>query len=181
MPFAFKLFFTQESALPVRKIWNELAEEKLSSFLKESESSPGVTLGILETGSESTLLAFAKKFASENHAFGVASWGVGTFPTNPAQVFLGIHLSPELSTVHARFFGEASRMSEISPYYKSENWVPHSTLALRCDPKDIPAIVQMSLQHETRLDFWVGSVAIVEIGTARVAGEFPLRSNGNTR
>lgn len=176
MAFAFKFFFTEESARPIRRIWDELALAELSSLMKDSGSTPGVTLGVFEAGRESAILDLAKVFAAESSSFRVGSWGVGVFPTDPAQVFLGITLSPELSVTHSRFINSASKVGEISDYYKSGNWLPHSTLAIRCNPKDVPAVMQVSLQHETRLDFQIGSIAVVEIGTARVAGEFGLTS-----
>lgn len=174
MAFAFKLFFSEESSRPVRMIWDELDREKLASFLKASGSTPGLTLGVFDEGDEAEIVKWAECFAESISPFSVTSWGIGNFPTSPAHVFLGVILSEELRGVHARFTERARAVGKISDYYETGRWLPHSTIAIRCDLKEIPEITRVALRHETRLEFRIHSAAVVEIGSARVVAEFPL-------
>ncbi len=143
--------------------------------MKETGSVPGVTLGAFDTGSEKEILALAQALAEKISPFEIATWGVGSFPTNPAQVFLGIVHSQEIERLHAQFMQAARKVGKISSYYQTGDWVPHSTLALRCRTEDIPAITETCLKHDTRLIMQIGSIAVVEIGTAKVFGEFPIK------
>ena len=175
MAFAFKCFFSEETARPIRKIWDDLAAAGLSDFLKKSGSTPGLTLGVFEPRSESRLAKLVRAFAGEALPAEVASWGLGAFPTQPAHVFLGLALSPELVVLHDRMLrlvGEAGET--VSPLYARGNWVPHSTLAIRCDPAKIPEIMALCLKHETRLRARIESAALVEVGTAREICRFSL-------
>lgn len=142
--------------------------------MKETGSVPGVTLGAFDTGSGEEILALAKSFAAQISPLPVTTWGVGSFPTNPAQVFLGIVHSAELERLHFQFIRLVRKIGKISPYYDTGEWVPHSTLALRCRAEDIPKIMEICLKYETRLNAKIGSIAVVEIGTAKVLGEFKI-------
>ena len=174
MAFALKYFFTEETAKPIRDIWNHLSQEGFSSFMSDSGSTPGLTLGVFEDALEPELISLAKAFAGKAHPISLQCWGIGSFPTNPAHVFLGIILSRELSQWHALFLRMASGLGMVSSYYLPGCWVPHSTLAIRCKPEDIAAIVKVCLLHETRPAVRVDRVAVVEIGSARLAGSFAL-------
>lgn len=175
MAFAFKCFFSDESARPIRKMWDGLAEAGFSSFLKNSGSTPGLTLGVFETENPERLISLARVFAAEMRPIEVASWGLGSFPTVPAHVFLGMVVSRELTELHSLFLNMVAASGlEVSPLYARGAWVPHSTLAIRCDPIEIPKIMAACLHHETRISARIETVALVEIGTAREVCRFPV-------
>jgi hypothetical protein len=175
MAFAFKCFFSEESARPVRRIWDSLAEAGLSSFLKTSGSSPGLTLGVFDMEEPLGLLSLARVFAAQARPLEVSSWGLGSFPTVPAHVFLGMVVSRDLLEMHSLFLNMAAASGlEVSPLYARGAWVPHSTLAIRCDPEEIPKITAVCLKHETRISALIDTVALVELGSAREICRFPL-------
>lgn len=175
MAFALKCFFSEESARPIRKIWDSLAEAGLSSFLKNSGSSPGLTLGVFETENPDRLVSLARVLAADMRPIEVSSWGLGSFPTVPAHVFLGMVVSRELTELHSLFLNMVSASGlEVSPLYARGAWVPHSTLAIRCDLNEIPKIMAACLNHETRISARIDSVALVEIGSAREICRFPV-------
>lgn len=175
MAFALKCFFSEDSARPIRKIWNSVADGGLCDFLKNSGSTPGLTLGVFDTDSPDRLVSLARVFAAEARPIEVTSWGLGSFPTVPAHVFLGMVVSRELTELHSLFLKMVAASGlEVSPLYERGAWVPHSTLAIRCDPADIPRIMATCLDHETRISARLETVALVEIGTAREICRFPM-------
>jgi 2'-5' RNA ligase len=175
MAFAFKCFFSEESARPIRKIWDSVADAGLCSFLKNSGSTPGLTLGVFEMDNPERLVSLARVFAAEARPIEVTSWGLGSFPTVPAHVFLGMVVSRELTELHSLFLNMVAASGlEVSPLYARGAWVPHSTLAIRCDPSEIPNIMAACLNHETRISARIETVALVEIGTAREICRYPV-------
>src|SRR5690606_17479586 len=123
---------------PIRRIWDDLAESGLSSFLKDSGSTPGITLGVFEKNEEERIAKIVRVFAEEARPTEVSFWGLGTFPTDPAHVFLGVVITPALLRLHSMFLRLAGAVGEgVAPYYCEGCWVPHSTLAIRCNPASI--------------------------------------------
>jgi hypothetical protein len=175
MGFAIKCYFDEKSAAPIYKIWQSLAETGLADFMLRSGSRPGLTLGIWENADEVQLRQFLTKFMETFtlSAPTISSYGIACFPTNPAQVFLGIVPTLELIEFHKNFHNSDKSLSLLgSAYYSPGNWVPHSTLAIRCRPQDISKIIETSLTHETRLEFKISSIGIVETGTVRQIAEY---------
>jgi len=177
MGYAIKCYFTRETAMPVIAIWDKLAEDGLADFLKNSGSRPGVSLGVWDHATENDLKELIQNFAARvRHLPKIQTFGVATFHTNPAQVFLGVVASEELLSLHKEFHKVSSELSRTcSNYYQPGNWVPHSTLAIRCEPGAVVAIIEKCLEHETRLEFEIGSIGIVETGTARQIAEIDFQ------
>jgi 2'-5' RNA ligase len=176
MPLAVKCFFSEDTARPIRRIWRELAASGLATFLQESNSTPGVTLGVLESADEGEVKELARVLSCESRPFSVSCWGIGSFLTDPAHVFLGVVQSEELQSLHRRFSRMASGLGVISQYYRPGSWVPHSTLAIRCRPDLVPKIVQTCILHESRISARIDSLSVVETETARVAGVYSFPS-----
>lgn len=175
MAFAFKCFFSEETAHPIRRVWDDLGRAGFSSFLKDSGSTPGVSLGVFEGDDASRLKSLARIFALEARPVEISSWGLGTFPTVPAHVFLGWVVSKDLLDLQALFLNmvKASRL-EVGQFYQRGAWVPHSTLAIRCDPMRVPEIMAICLRHETRITARIETVALVEVSSAQEICRFPV-------
>ncbi|WP_413290265.1 2'-5' RNA ligase family protein [Bdellovibrio sp. HCB337] len=169
MAYAIKCYFSEETATPIRRIWKDLADSGLAEFLKQSGSRPGITLGTWENAPEGDLIGLAGAFAEVCHEVPrVLTYGLATFPTDPAHVFLGVVPSDGLLGFHKRFHALDPRLSAAcSLYYQPGSWVPHSTLAIRCNPKYISKIMERCLAYETRMEARIDSIGVVEIGTAR--------------
>lgn len=176
MGYAIKLYFDEKSAAPIYKIWQSLADMRLADFMIKSGSRPGLTLGLWEQADELELNQFLLKFAEKlNTAPNVLSYGVASFPTDPAQVFLGIVPTIDLIEFHKVFHNfDRSLSLSGSEYYSSGNWVPHSTLAIRCHPRDVAKIIEVCLAHETRFELKINSIGLLETGTARQIAEFKI-------
>jgi hypothetical protein len=102
----------------------------------------------------------------------ISTFGVGAFPTNPAQVFLGITTTAELLSFHLHFHNlTLSLTSNGSNYYQPGEWVPHSTLAIRCAPPLVSQIIETCLQYKTIIKAEIGAIGLLETGTARQIAE----------
>ncbi|MGK5089141.1 hypothetical protein WDW86_16440 [Bdellovibrionota bacterium FG-2] len=175
MGFAVKCFFSDASSKAIRLIWDDLANESLAQFMKDSGSRPGVTLGVWAEATADELSAFAEVFAKVSSGVKVLSYGVATFPTEPAHVFLPLVPSTELLGLHSRFHnGNRELMARCSAYYQPGSWVPHSTLAIRCDLQQVPRIIEVCLKYDTRIAGEIVSIGVIETGTAREISEFPF-------
>ncbi|MGZ3748045.1 MAG: hypothetical protein ACXWRE_11780 [Pseudobdellovibrionaceae bacterium] len=173
MGYAIKCYFTQETAKPIYEIWNALADTGLATFLKESGSKPGISLCVWENTQEDSLLELLHNFTKLiNELPKLSTFGVATFPTNPSQVFLGITPTAQLLSFHRFFHNLAPSLTlKGSPYYQPDEWVPHSTLAIRCSPTSVSQIIDKCLQHETILQVKIGAIGLLETGTARQIDE----------
>lgn len=171
MGFAIKCYFTPESAKPIYEIWDHLAKLGLASFLKDSQSRPGITLGLWENASDAHLREALAGFRETPPP--IEFYGLGSFPTDPAQVFLGATPSAALLTFHKKFH-ETVRIPGGSHYYQPGSWVPHSTLALRCERGKVGKIMEACLSFPCRFEARISSIGIVETGTARQVYEMPL-------
>lgn len=178
MAYAIKCYFTEESSEPIHRIWKDLADAGLAEFLKQSGSRPGITFGIWEDAQESDLIQLIGKFSQIHDEIpSVLSYGVATFPTDPAHVFLGVVPSQSLLSFHKKFHEIDPRLSlGCSLYYQPGSWVPHSTLAIRCKPSEIVRIIERCLKFETRMETHIDSIGIVEIGTARQISDAVFQS-----
>ncbi|WP_413944662.1 2'-5' RNA ligase family protein [Bdellovibrio sp. HCB-162] len=168
MGFAVKCYFTESTAAP--------DSVGLASFLKASGSRPGITLGLWEDVDEQSLRRIVDKFSKLNLSPPtVFSYGVATFPTDPAHAFLGIAPTKSLLDFHRKLHEVDDKLTKCcSEYYLPGNWIPHSTLAIRCPRSDLGKIVEKCLEHETRIEAKIGSIGIVETGTARQIFEVSL-------
>jgi hypothetical protein len=173
MGYAIKCYFSQETAEPIYAIWNALANAGLATFLKESGSRPGITLCVWEDGQENSLLELLHTFAKSRPELPkISTFGVGAFPTNPSQVFLGITTTAELLSFHREFHKtKPSLTTNGSAYYQPGAWVPHSTLAIRCAPLLVSKIVENCLQYKTIFQAKIDSIGLLETGTARQIAE----------
>ncbi|KYG64107.1 hypothetical protein AZI86_15005 [Bdellovibrio bacteriovorus] len=176
MGFAVKCYFSESTAAPVRAIWDTLDRAGLASFLKASGSRPGITLGLWEEVDEQSLRILVDRFSKLNLTPpSIFSYGVATFPTDPAHAFLGIAPTKSLLDFHQKLHEVDSSISKIcSEYYLPGNWIPHSTLAIRCPRSDLAKIVEKCLEHETRIEAKIESIGIVETGSARQIFEVSL-------
>lgn len=175
MGYAAKCYFTDESSVQIKKIWDTLANAGLATFLKDSKSRPGLTLGLWDSGSEDDLSRLAKEFADTTRPPVLTSYGIGTFTTAPAQVFLGVVGSNELMQFHRRFHSLNTNLTASgSHHYLPGSWVPHSTFALRCPVESVSQIIETCLRFDTRILMEIGSIGIVETVTVRSVCDFPF-------
>jgi hypothetical protein len=176
MGFAIKCYFTQETAKPIYDIWNTLADAGLATFLKESSSKPGITLCVWENEKEESLLELMHLFANSLRELPkISTFGVAAFHTDPSQVFLGVTPTVELLAFHQYFHSLTPLLtSNGSNYYQPGKWVPHSTLAIRCAPSLVSQIIENCLRHKTVFNAKIGSIGLLETGTARQIVEVAL-------
>ena len=176
MDFAIKTCFASPASELVRAIWDDLAQDGIATFMKTSGSFPGITLGVWEGGHEESLRKMAEAFARKAGRITVESYGLASFPTDPAHVFLGIVPSDPLLQMHRVFHGiDPASSAKSSEFYQPGSWVPHSTLALRCRPDQIVRVTEICLKHKTRFKAELAAVGLVEIGTGRHIASFDLQ------
>jgi 2'-5' RNA ligase len=179
MGYAIKWFFSANTARPILNIWDKLAEGKLATFLKESGSRPGITLCVWDSGNENELVELANSFIEGNFLPPpIFTFGIANFPTNPAQVFLGVTPTKQLLNFHKQFHEVNPQLSSSgSDYYQPSNWVPHSTLAIRCPCELVPQIIECCMKEKSILEFEIASIGLIETGTASQIAEFGFLIN----
>jgi|GEM_PF-5247859 hypothetical protein len=185
MGYAIKAYLTEEAGAPIRRIWADIAAAGLGDFMIRSGSKPGLTLGVWENLSlaqEINLIRLTEDFAQVLRFIPrMETYGAATFPTDPAHVFLGVVPSTEVISLHKIFHGINLKLSALcEEYYRPGSWVPHSTLSLRCEPKQMIPILQVCLRHKTRLEGPLDSVGLIETSTTREIVMVPF-SKGITK
>lgn len=178
MGYAIKCYFTAETAKPIYNIWNSLAEKEIATFLKDSGSKPGITLSVWDNANEEELVSTLEVFVNSIKKIPkISSFGVAVFPTHPSQVILGITTTAELVSFHQNFHNLFPDLSATcSKYYQPGLWVAHSTLAIRCAPSSVLKIMEACLEYDTIINANIGSIGLLETGTARQIAEIEFNT-----
>ena len=173
MGYAIKFYFSEETAQPIYTIWKSLAEASLASFLLDSGSRPGFTLAVWENACAEDLVNLLNDFACKIHTLPkIKLTGVEAFRMSPASVFLKVKPTDEVLALHRQFHAINPELTASGiAHYHVANWVPHSTLALRCPVESVAKIIEKSLEHQTVLEADIVSIGLLETGTARQVAE----------
>lgn len=107
--------------------------------------------------------AFAR-VAEQTSAFTVQAGGLGIFPGPKPVVYIPVARRTELSAVHDQVWTAlADAASDVSGYYRNEQWVPHITLACGdLDPQTLPDVVHRLHAKNLSWGMRVTNLAVLE-------------------
>ena len=133
MPFAIVLIFDEKSTLILEKIFTKFREFKIGSMHYE-DMKPHITLTNYNTLDIKTAKDRLTLFSIENNQFEIQLNSIGYFPTKESVIFLNPKTTGELLTIQQKIFRLFKEFeSDIFP----ETWVPHCTLGMHVQNKDI--------------------------------------------
>ena len=170
MAYAISLWFDQADEEPIRAIWRQLHELRLSSFLSEGNFRPHITLAIYEeldvsgfVNALGTLTAGIVPFVITLPSIGVFSAPPVSLVTSANAVFLSVtptkHLLELHSTIHRALaeFGRSSR-----PYYLPDRWNPHSTVAREVPSDRVPPIIEVCQNISLPISVRVDRIGVID-------------------
>jgi hypothetical protein len=115
------------------------------------------------------------EFAARERAQRIALATAATFATAEGVLFLGVVVTRALLDLHARLYPLFERAARARwSYYRPGSWVPHCTLALGLDPKQLAAAIQICVDGVLPIEAVAASVAIVEPRRSKVHARFPF-------
>jgi 2'-5' RNA ligase len=164
MPFAVEMFFDENADKLVRKVWGDLAQANINSFMIDGGYRPHVTLGVLDGYTWPQFENEFRSFAEKRGAFPIKLDYLGVFPRPEGVVYLGAVVTEQLLFVHSEFTRHfAGLMTGVRPYYLPGNWVPHCTLAYGLSITAIPPAVEVCSRCTLPLMTQIKEISLVEV------------------
>ena len=136
MGYALQLFFDGPLEAAVRRVWEELSRQSVTSTLLELDDHPHLSLGVFDDAVQLDVVqrvAYEMSRAVEPVPLQLSH--VGSFNTDEGVVFLGVTPTQRLLGLHrevCRRLGDDG----VFPieYYRRNRWVPHVTVG-----QDVPS------------------------------------------
>jgi ribosomal protein S18 acetylase RimI-like enzyme/2'-5' RNA ligase len=170
---------TDEAYLQVERAKHWLEEQH--GFSNPGYARPHVTYVISEgSGAPPGLIERIEALAEETDPFQIRLSGLGLFPEEEPVLYLPVQPSTELAAVQqaaCRAFAESGEA--IRPYYRSESWIPHVTLARgMVTPEKMDAVCAELPAEGTDLAVRLAGLALADEdseGNWAITREFPFR------
>lgn len=145
MPYGVILYFDEQTEKEFFKVWQNLADLNLSSQVLEAEIRPHITLAIYEELDCQPCENELVKITSKTSSLPVQFTHLGIFTNPEPVVFAAPLITHELldfhKNLHTRLTKEGKEPWEL---YKPGRWVPHCTLALDFQMKNLTEIIRYS-------------------------------------
>ncbi|NHN32819.1 2'-5' RNA ligase family protein [Paenibacillus agricola] len=163
--YAIELFLDSDVEGYVRRVWTELHNKNISSFMFNIEElRPHITLAVYKELDD--LATFKNKFKvhCNNHKkLDIKLDMIGTFPTS-GTCFLAPTITKELLNLHSEFHKKFEAYSHYAnPYYTPNNWEPHCTLATKLTHEKLVETINYCTKDFKPFKSTITEIGIVEI------------------
>jgi 2'-5' RNA ligase len=163
MSYAVELFFDHIAENQVRDTWIELKNASLPCIPLDNNSRPHVSLAVFKSTNLEQSIQTLEDFAKNTGSFEIKLNSIGTFPHPEGVVFYNVILNSELESKHREVEKKISQfVQEPSPFYSSDNWQPHCTLAWKLSIEQINNAIKVLLDRKLPLVARVDAIALVE-------------------
>jgi 2'-5' RNA ligase len=176
--FAVVLYFEENHEKEFLRIWESLSSENLTANLVEAEIRPHITLAIYDELNCRPCESQLSKVAAHTQpiSFQITHLGLFTHPEpvvfaapTITQKLLGFHM-----TLHAALAKETKKPWEM---YQPGHWVPHCTLALGFDLKNLGKIIDKCMGLQLPMQVQADQVGVVEFQPMKDVFKFRLISD----
>ncbi|MCF7793354.1 MAG: 2'-5' RNA ligase family protein [Candidatus Cloacimonetes bacterium] len=141
MPFAIELYFDQQSTATLIDLRTKFL---LAGLPVDEDTLPHISLAIYDQLDLYDYIKRLKKYAASISPFNLKLTQVGMFHGEKKVVFLQPGLDDRLKALHQDF--HVHFQDEIKnewSYYLPQNWIPHCTLVLAAEEKQIPKALKV--------------------------------------
>lgn len=164
--YAIELFFSEKVESYIRKKWEDLSLNNITSSIYEIEEiRPHVTLAVYNELENLTDLKhdFAKYFNDIDPIEEVIFVDVGIFPTT-GTVFLKPTMTRNLIDFHAKYHDAFDKYSRYcNNYYVPNNWNPHCTFAIGLNHEEIGRAISCIINDFNPIKGLVTEIGLVHI------------------
>lgn len=178
MSFAAVLYFEENHEKEFLRIWKSLSEANLTANLIEAEIRPHITLAIFDELNCRPCDSQLAKVAAHTRPISFQVTHLGLFTKPEPVVFAAPTITQELLNLH-KHLHEALSDEARNPWemYLSGKWVPHCTLALGFDLKNLGKIFDHCLALGLPMHVQADQIGIVEFQPMKDVFRFRLISD----
>ena len=156
------IYFDEETNKKIQSYVNQVAEKTGNTFMIDGEVPPHITISALETKNEEQVIKALEKAVNRIRS-GQLQWvSVGQF--FPYVIYLTPVLNEYLHFISREIYEclEDIDDTEISPYYRPFQWLPHTTIGKKLSREE------MHIAFETlQKNFSMFSGRVTKIGLAK--------------
>lgn len=178
MSFAAVLYFEKNHEKEFLRIWESLSGENLTANLIEAEIRPHITLAIFDELNCRPCDSQLAKVAAHTRPISFQITHLGLFTNPEPVVFAAPTITPELLSFH-RHIHDTLAAEAKNPWgmYLPRQWVPHCTLALGFDLKNLGIIFEKCLTLSLPMQVKADQIGIVEFQPMKDVFRFRLISD----
>jgi len=178
MAFAVVLYFEEIHENEFLRIWESLSSENLTSNLVEAEIRPHITLAIYDELNCRPCESQLAKVASHTQPISFQITHLGLFTQPEPVVFAAPTITHELLSFHEALHDALVKETK-NPWeiYQPGHWVPHCTLALGFDLKNLGKIINKCLNLQLPMQVRADRVGVVEFQPMKDVFKFRLISD----
>jgi 2'-5' RNA ligase len=154
--------FDKKNDLVVKSLWRDL-EKTFHVRGVYKTPYPHFSYQIASEYNVGKLESILERFARKSKPFTVQAFGLGVFTGSNLVLYIPVTRTLKLSKFHESLWKViTSTGSGVSPYYKTEFWMPHITLAQwDINERNLPAIIGRLTKIELSLEIKVDNLAII--------------------
>ncbi|MFC2074951.1 2'-5' RNA ligase family protein [Bdellovibrionota bacterium] len=180
MLFAVELYFDNSSKESFLDLWKVISNNGLQT-INDGISQPHITLGVWNTldsiKAREQLVSFAKSITPFDVDF--ASIGIFTAdkqnPNNGSVLYLAPVVTQELLETHKNFHDRNPSFGQGPwEHYSPGSWVPHSTIGLELNQKQLVESLKICLDFKFQIKVKVESIGLIEYQPAKLHCQIPI-------
>ncbi len=176
MPYAIVLYFNSDAENHIRRLWEELAAQGISTELPASGIRPHLTLAIYDELSCQPCENQLSRFAAQTAQLRLTSSHLGIFSQPEIVLFLAPTPAQSLLDFHAHIHTQVSSEGQSPwPLYQPGSWVPHITLAMNLTPASLECAVSVCAALPLPLELKATQVGAVEFLPAKDLFRYSLK------
>lgn len=147
MPYTIELFLDQQTCKVIRSVWKILEEKKIGAPLYSTGAFPHISLFTYEKMDEALCREVLANAAERIAKLSIRFAYIDTFQQEKNVVYLGAEQTEEMDKLREQISsGLLQYSSTLWPYYGSENWIPHSTVATELQRQEIGPALETAKQ-----------------------------------
>ncbi|MBN1347725.1 MAG: 2'-5' RNA ligase family protein [Phycisphaerae bacterium] len=176
MTYSIELLFDPATMEGIRLTWSKLADTSGSSYMVDNGVYPHVALAVFEADRlPPDLTVLLEQLAAALEPEALRPRGIGRFEVQEPVVFIGFDTCSFLKQVHGRVqtvldhFGIPNH-----EYYRSGEWVPHCSVAMKFPSSRLPATLEAAAHHGLTLPFRATEIGLIQHPPTRLLWRRPL-------
>ncbi len=162
MDFAVVMYFDKKTEEIITRHINELVDSGVNNYVIEEGVPPHITLGIWNSEDAGVAMEKLSILSNNNKKIKVRFSSIGIFKKEKYILFLAPVINEDLLQIHSSFYKEFSSLSDnFVDYYRNNNWVPHTTLAMDLTDEELMIAVRCASKAELYIEAEISELALI--------------------